>query len=319
MSLRVAVLGASGFGRHHARWLDSLGCEVAAFLGSSPSSVEATAAALRDAFGFHGHGYTSLDKLLSSERPDALSVCTPPALHGEHVGAAIEAGCSVLCEKPFVMRPGAPSAEVAAEARGLVDAARKRGVALAVNTQYAATAPVYRAFIGDLAAAPSRFVAEMASKLRAGGPRGRDIWLDLMPHTLSMLLGLCPDAALRADSVRATILDESSEAEFDVTTGGGLCHVQLRVAKVPEPPFPRRFGFDGQVADVGTQADAQGVYRGFLRLGGRETACDDFMRTSIERFCAAARGEGAPLADGETAVRNLEIMLATLDAAEGRS
>ena len=316
MSLRVAVLGASGFGRHHARWLASLGCEVAAFLGSAPASVAATASALGDAFGFDGRGYTSLDELLTSERPDAVSVCTPPALHGEHVRAAIAAGCSVLCEKPFVARPGAPSAALVAEARSLLAAAAERGVVLTVTTQYAAAAEAYRAWVGAPAAPPSRFVAEMTSKLKPQGPRGRDIWLDLMPHTLSMLLALCPDAQLRAGSTRATIEWEGSEAAFDVATGGGTCRVQMRVAKLPEGPFARRFGLDAAVADVGAAPDAQGVYRGFLRLGDRETTCDDFMRTSIERFCLAARGEGAPLVDGSLAVRNLELMLATLDAAE---
>jgi predicted dehydrogenase len=97
MGLRVAVLGASGFGRHHAKWYAELGCEVVAFLGSSPPTVEATGKALRDGQGFRGRGYTSLDALLASEQPEAVSVCTPAPLHGEHALAAIEAGCSVLC------------------------------------------------------------------------------------------------------------------------------------------------------------------------------------------------------------------------------
>lgn len=317
MALRVAVLGASGFGRHHARWLAEFGCDVVAFLGSSPASLEATAGALHGAFGFDGAGYTSLDKLLSAERPDAVSVCTPAALHGAHVRAALEAGCSVLCEKPFVLRPGEPSAHAVAKARALVAEAASRGVVLSVNTQYAAAAEVYRELAGGLAGPPSRFLAEMTSKLKTPGPRGREIWLDLMPHTLSMLLALCPDAALRAGSIRATMTETSSDAEFDVIAGGSPCHVALRAAKLPEAPFPRRFGFDGQIADVGTAPDAQGVYHGTLRLGQRERACDDFMKTSIGRFCAAVRGEGPPLVDSHTALRNLELMLATLDAAEG--
>jgi hypothetical protein len=132
-----------------------------------------------------------------------------------------------------------------------------------------------------------------------------------------MLLGLCPDAGLQIGTVRGTIEEEESTAEFDVTTGGSTCHVAMRVAKLPGPPFPRRFGLDDAIADVGTEPDAQGVYRGYLRVGDRQRSCDDFMKTSLERFCAAARGEGDPLVDAATAVRNLEIVLATLDAAEG--
>jgi predicted dehydrogenase len=216
-----------------------------------------------------------------------------------------------------VLRPGAPSAELVAEARGLVEAAGRRGVVLSVNTQYAAAAEAYRELVGEPPTAPRRFVAEMTSRLKTPGPRGRDIWLDLMPHTLSMLLGLCPDARLCAGSVRATITHESSQAQFEVDTSRGGVAAEFRVAKLREPPFPRRFGLDDQIADVGTQPDEQGVYRGYLRLGEREATCDDFMRTSIARFCAAARGEGKPLVGAETAVQNLELMLATLDEAEG--
>lgn len=316
MPLRVAVLGASGFGRHHARWLAASGCDVVAFLGSTPASVAATAEALRDSIGFSGTPYTSLDKLLASEGPDAVSVCTPAALHGEHVRAALEAGCSVLCEKPFIIRPGSPTADVVAEVRALIDEAEDRGVVLAVNTQYAAAAELYREMVGEPAAPPSRFLAEMTSKLKTSGPRGRDIWLDLAPHALSMLLGLCPGAALRADSIRGTILHERTDVEFEVSALGGPCQATIRLAKLREPPYPRRFGFDGRIADVGTAPDPQGVYRGFLRLGDAEQTCGDFMKTSVERFCAAVRGEGAPLADGRAALRNLEMMLEILDAAE---
>ncbi|MBM4039882.1 MAG: Gfo/Idh/MocA family oxidoreductase [Planctomycetes bacterium] len=316
MGLRVAVLGASGFGRHHAKWYAELGCEVVAFLGSSPATVEATERALREALGFQGRGYTSLDALLASEQPEAVSVSTPAPLHGDHALAAIEAGCSVLCEKPFVWRPGAPSAALLGEATRLVRLAERRKAVLAVNTQYAAAAEVYRELAPQAAAAPSSFFGEMASKLKPDGPRGRDIVLDLMPHPLSVLLALVPEAELRPGSVRAAIGHEASEVSLDVAAGGRSCSVHLRMAKLPDAPFPRRFGLDGQIAEVGTRPDEQGVYRGSVRLGGQERLCDDFMKTSIERFCRAARGEGPPLVTARAALRSLELLLAALDEAE---
>ncbi|HUT37031.1 MAG TPA: Gfo/Idh/MocA family oxidoreductase [Planctomycetota bacterium] len=316
MGLRVAVLGASGFGRHHAKWYAELGCDVVAFLGSSPDTVEATARALRDAIGFRGRGYTSLDTLLAGEQPDAVSVCTPPALHGEHALAAIEAGCAVLCEKPFVWRPGAPAATLVAEAARLVRAADRKQAVLAVNTQYAAAAEEYRQLAPQAAQAPSRFFGEMTSLRKPDGPRGRDIVVDLLPHPLSVLLALVPGAELRPGTVRAAIGHEATQAQFQVAAGGRTCAVTLHVAKLPAPPFPRRFGLNDQIAEVGTRPDGQGVYRGTVRLGDRERLCDDFMKTSVARFCRAVRGEGPPLVAGRAALRNLELLLATLDEAE---
>jgi predicted dehydrogenase len=204
-----------------------------------------------------------------------------------------------------VWRPGAPSAALLGEAARLVRAAERQRVVLAVNTQYAAAAEEYRQLAPEAVQAPSRFFGEMASKLKPDGPRGRDIVIDLMPHPLSVLLALVPEAELRPGSVRATIGPEASEVRLEVTAAGRPCAVHLRLAKLAEPPFPRRFGLNDQIAEVGTRPDSAGTYRGSIRLGDRERLCDDFMKTSIERFCRAARGEGQPLVTARAALRNL--------------
>jgi hypothetical protein len=43
----VAVIGASGIGKNHARWFHQHSCEVGAFMGSSPASIERTQELLR--------------------------------------------------------------------------------------------------------------------------------------------------------------------------------------------------------------------------------------------------------------------------------
>ena len=47
------------------------------------------------------HLCTSLDALLAREDIQAISICTPDHLHGEHAHAALQAGKHVLCEKPM--------------------------------------------------------------------------------------------------------------------------------------------------------------------------------------------------------------------------
>ncbi|PSM40884.1 oxidoreductase [Streptomyces dioscori] len=48
------------------------------------------------------HGYTDLDRMLAEQRPDLVSICTPPTLHREQTVAALRAGAWVWCEKPPV-------------------------------------------------------------------------------------------------------------------------------------------------------------------------------------------------------------------------
>ena len=45
--------------------------------------------------------YTSLDEFLKRDDIQAVSICTPDHLHGEHGHAALQAGKHVLCEKPM--------------------------------------------------------------------------------------------------------------------------------------------------------------------------------------------------------------------------
>jgi predicted dehydrogenase len=317
MSLRAAVLGASGFGRHHVKWYTRLGCEVVAFLGSSAQSVEATRQALAEAIGFKGRGYVVLADLLAAETPDAVSICTPSSLHGEAARACLQAGCSVLCEKPLVWRPDASSQELVAEARSLAEEAERRGLVLSVNTQYAAAAEAYRTFLPQALAERSRFTGEMTSRIKPDGPRGRAIWLDLAPHPISFLLSLLPDAEFQRGSVEGQVEPEETQATFDLAAGGTTCRAEVRVAKLPNEPFPRCFGFGDYVADCGSEPNEAGEYHGVLRFDGRQQTCDDFMKTSIERFCAAVSGEGQPLVSAGAAVRALEILLAVLDETQG--
>ncbi len=52
----------------------------------------------------HAPAYTgNLDEMLTKERPDVVSVCTPPWLHASQAIAALESGASVLVEKPMAM------------------------------------------------------------------------------------------------------------------------------------------------------------------------------------------------------------------------
>ena len=65
-------------------------------------------------------------EMLDRVKPDIVSICTPPEMHVEMGHSALDAGVrGIFCEKPL--------AASLADARGLIDACRKRGVALAVN------------------------------------------------------------------------------------------------------------------------------------------------------------------------------------------
>jgi predicted dehydrogenase len=72
--------------------------------------------------------YDDARRMLHAERPDVVSVCTPPALHYTQVLAALEHGCHVFCEKPL--------AETLAQADEIIATAAAAKRQVVVNTQF---------------------------------------------------------------------------------------------------------------------------------------------------------------------------------------
>jgi len=108
-------------GRVHTEAIRRLGnVEVAAVAAEN----DGLAAAFAQATGVE-KTVTDYHKLLEDPQIEAVHICTPNALHYQIAKAAMLAGKHVLCEKPLAVS--------AAEARELVEIARKQGVANCLN------------------------------------------------------------------------------------------------------------------------------------------------------------------------------------------
>ena len=100
--LRVAIIGAGQVAdKVHASYYATRGdVQMVAVMDSRPEQAQAFA---------ERHGIPSswqdTRTMLETVRPDVVSVCSPNRFHFEHVMAALEAGCHVMCEKPPAMTP----------------------------------------------------------------------------------------------------------------------------------------------------------------------------------------------------------------------
>ena len=72
--------------------------------------------------------FEDLESLLRQAEPDVVIVATPPDCHENDCLTAIDAGCHVFCEKPL--------ADDLETADRIVNAAKRRGVHVAVNNQF---------------------------------------------------------------------------------------------------------------------------------------------------------------------------------------
>lgn len=118
--LRAAVIGAGSMGRNHARVYAGMEeVELAAVCDADAQT------AARVGGMYRCSAYSDVPELLAREQLDLVSVVVPTCHHYAVAGAVIEAGVSVLIEKPICTTP--------AEGWALVEAARRRGVALTVG------------------------------------------------------------------------------------------------------------------------------------------------------------------------------------------
>ncbi len=201
--LKAAVIGAGAFGRHHATKYRGLkGVDLVAVADPSPE-------VRRTAMVSHGApGVADWRELLG--KVDLVSVCSPAVTHSVIVRAFLNAGASVLVEKPI-----ATSTE---EADALISLAENTGRVLTVGHQE-------RFVFARTGLLDYKEIPLEVSCWRKGPWTGRgadvSVVLDLMIHDLDLIHKLIPgrvrnvqarascEKSLLADDVQAAIMFEN--------------------------------------------------------------------------------------------------------------
>ncbi len=168
-ALRALVVG-TGFGcRIQVPAFRGAGYDVVGLVGSDPARTAERAAAN----GIAEH-FTDLGEAIEATRPDVVAISTTPHTHGPLTLQAIEAGCHVLCEKPF--------ARDASEARAMLDAAEKAGKVhmLGNEFRYTEQRSTTTRLISDGALGEPRFASfvQVGDFIRAWQDDFPDWWFD---------------------------------------------------------------------------------------------------------------------------------------------
>lgn len=125
-TLKIGIIGCGGIanGKHMPSLKKQKQAEMVAFCDIIPERAEQAAAD----FGAEGAKvYTDFRELLKDGGLDVIHVCTPNDSHAEITIASLEAGKHVMCEKPM--------AKTAAQAKDMLDAAKRTGKKLTIGYQ----------------------------------------------------------------------------------------------------------------------------------------------------------------------------------------
>lgn len=320
--LRVAVLGASGIGKNHARWLAKHSCDVVAFLGSSDESVELTRSHLEAHMGFSGQGFSDLGRLLSQTQPQAVSIASPSPLHFAQAMQCLEAGIHVLCEKPLVYSPNRTKRENVSGALELLKAAARRELVLATQLQYGAASPILCRLAGVSPFEVGDFAMEIETT-NVKAPRDpKELWIELASHPLSVAQYIAGEGAeiieetIQIVPARSAYTSEVS-ARFGVQCEGGrllMCRAIVRwFDKIVDNREPRRrFSFNGRVVQYSGVKSPDGTYIAqYVAPDGYISHYSDPVDYLVGNFVRTCWGDDQLLLSAEQGVQNLDWLLTT--------
>jgi predicted dehydrogenase len=185
--LRAGVVGLGMMGRNHVRVWDEVVEEADLVAVADPDP----AAVARATAGRRARGFESVERMLAEEELDLVSIVAPTSLHLPATLSAIDAGASVLVEKPI--------AATREEALAMIDAARSAGRMLTVG-HIERFNPAIRELRRRLEADElGRIFQISATRLGPFPARIRDVGVvvDLAPHDLDVMRFL-----VRAEPVR---------------------------------------------------------------------------------------------------------------------
>lgn len=298
--IRVAVVGAGQFGRHHCRVVhESARARLAAVVDRDAGrAAEAAAAAGCEAL---------VDYRALAGKAEAAIVAVPTTLHAEIGCALMEAGLDVLVEKPM-----APDLESAAR---LVETAERHGRILQVGHLER-----FNPAVEALEARATLPLFFEVHRLSVFSPRSLDIdvVLDLMIHDIDIVLSLAGDDPREIRAAGISILSgkvDIANVRLEFPNG---CVANLTASRVSTDRVRKLRVFQpGQYLslDYGRQ-DLVAVGVGPDRKVNFEqvaVARAEPLGRELEAFLDAVETRKTPKTSGRAARHTLGVALAILD------
>jgi UDP-N-acetylglucosamine 3-dehydrogenase len=305
--------------------------ELVAFCDRS----EERAAAFAEQYG--GKVFTDYEELLTLEELDAVSVCTPNALHAPISIAAARAGKHVLCEKPM-----ATSRE---EAQAMIEAAEEAGVILMIGHNQRLMPPHVKAK-EILQSGTLGKVLTFRTAFAHGGPEAWSVegaggWFfqkdqafvgamgDLGVHKADLIRWLLDDEVVEVGAFVGTLQKENTNVDDNAvlilkTEKGTIGTMAASWTHQPGEDNSTTLYCEKGVVEIGTDPVNQVIVRRVdgsvekYQVGAIATNEEGGQRDSgvIAAFVESILAKKPSLIPGEEGLKSLEVILAALDSAE---
>lgn len=241
-TLRVGIIGAGQMARQHARAIGRLvDATVSAVVDPDPGALQEIRRIQPRAIGF-----ASFEDLLRSQTVDVVHICTPPQTHERLTEQALEAGCHVYVEKPFV--------ETRAAAARLAKLADREGLKICAGHQLLHEPPTRRALellpaLGELTHVESYFSFRAMKHSPSGRAPLRDDLqlLDILPHPVYLLLDFLERAAEGKTQLASVEIGPRGTVHALVRRGSLTATLVVTLEGRPVESYLRLVGTNGSI------------------------------------------------------------------------
>ncbi|MBK9313580.1 MAG: Gfo/Idh/MocA family oxidoreductase [Acidobacteria bacterium] len=310
--MKTAVIGVGHLGREHARIYAGLDD---ANLIAVCDTHETNGRTVAERFGVP---FVSDYRELLGE-VEAVSVATPTVNHHEVTCACLEAGISVLVEKPI--------SRTLAEADEMIALAKTKGAVLQVG-HIERFNPAFRVLQQNIT--KPRFFE--AHRMGIFTPRSLDIdvVMDLMVHELDIIATLVQADVVRIDAVGIPILTpkvdlanarlEFADGCIANITASRVSGERLRKLRVFQPNEYYSLDYaDQQVVMCRLVPPKQSGSLPEIVAGNLDVTKREPLLAEIESFVAAVRDRSTPVVTGEEGRRALALATEVLDKIKAHS
>jgi predicted dehydrogenase len=305
--LRIAVIGVGHLGQHHARLLAAMDdVRLVGIVDTKPGR----AAEIGSKFGVTGFDHV---RDLPLDGLDAVTVAVPTVSHVDVAGPLIEAGVSVLVEKPI--------ASSLADADRLVEAAARRGVILAAGH----TERFNPAVVAALPHVSSpRFIE--VHRLGTFPERSLDIDVvfDVMIHDLDLLLAAVKSEVIGIEAIGVNVLTPRTDiANVRLRFASG-CIANVTASRISRDKVRKvRFFQRDSYLSIDYAAQEAEIYR-LVAQNGRpsihggklDVQRDEPLRAELADFVDAVRHRREPGVSGRAGRDALELATRVAQAME---
>ncbi len=303
--LNVSIIGAgrtrNGIGEYIGNYFHKHGASVTSVLATTERTGLQASSALRK-YGIEAHPYTTFEKMVKSEKPDAVIIASPASTHHEYLLKCLDCGLHIFCEKPFLW---GSDTDIQKKAEGILQTARGKKITIAMNSQWPFSVDDYERICGGVRIAEAN---RFSMRMSPFSP-GKGMIPESIPHPLSMLycrfgLGRIEGLSFESDT------EQEMSIRFTYLFGTRDCDVLIRLVHQKTQPREFSYGFNDRIVFRGLDLKNYEIY---FHYGNKKLRITDPLELSVKNFMEALEKGAEPLIGPPHILHNMSLLKTVYD------